>query len=105
MVVKAMGDVVKVGLGQATDEALCLHLRGDGLLLVPELSKSIDDQPWKRDTGRRLESEYGMENGNEHGNNSVAPPTLDDGQQNDNDKEEEGDVKEEPQKLIWVSSG
>ena len=34
-----------------------------------------------------------------------APPTLDDGQQNDNDKEEEGDVKEEPQKLIWVSGG
>ena len=42
-----------------------------------------------------------MENGNEASQHS----TLDDGQQNDNDKEEEGDVKEEPQKLIWVSSG
>ena len=44
VVVEAMGDVVKLVLRKATDEALVLHLSRQRFLLVSELTKCIDDQ-------------------------------------------------------------
>ena len=44
VVVKAVGDMVKLVLRKATDEALVLHLGRQCLLLVSELTKCIDDQ-------------------------------------------------------------
>ena len=44
VVVKAVRDMVKLVLWQATNEALVLHLGRQGLLFVSQLTKCIDDQ-------------------------------------------------------------